>query len=190
VTPEPIFFETPQDFRAWLKKHHASARELIVGYYKTHAVKAGKRSINWPQSVAEALCFGWIDGIRRTIDEDRYTIRFTPRRPDSVWSAINIRLMGELEAAGKMTDAGRAIFEARRDRKSKGYNAQKRTGELDATRVRQFKKNKAAWEYFQSQPPGYRRNVSWWVMQARQEETRARRLSKLIETSATQQRMK
>lgn len=184
------FFETPKAMRAWLKKHHASETELIVGYYKVHCVRAGEKSITWPQSVAEALCFGWIDGIRRTIDEDRYTIRFTPRRKGSKWSAINIRLMGELDAEGRMTDAGRAVFQARKDPGASGYKAQKKDAEFDPARVQTFMKNKVAWEFYQAQPNGYRKMYAWWVMQARQEETRDRRLHKLIEASARKQRLK
>lgn len=183
------FFETPQAMRAWLRKYHAKAAVLIVGYYKSHCVRAGQRSITWPQSVAEALCYGWIDGIRRTIDEDRYTVRFTPRRKGSKWSLINIRLIGELEAEGRMTQAGRAAFASRKDPESKGYKAQKKIGKLDPARLKQFKKNKSAWEFFKAQPPGYQKKLAWWVMQARQDETRDRRLQKLIETSGRQLRL-
>ncbi len=176
--------------RAWLQKHHAKAPVLIVGYYKTHCVRAaGQLSITWPQSVAEALCFGWIDGIRRTLDEDRYTVRFTLRRKGSRWSEINIRLVGELEAEGRMTQAGRAAFESRKNPESKGYKAQKKVAELDPSRVKIFKKSKVAWAFYQAQPPGYQRMLAWWVMQAKQDETRDRRLQKLIETSARQLRL-
>jgi len=178
------FFETPKAMRAWLRKHHTTAEEFLVGYYKSHCVRGGKRSITWPQSVEEALCFGWIDGIRRSVDEDRYTTRCTPRRPTSKWSAVNIRLMGELEAAGRMTDAGRMIFQSRKNPDSLGYKAQKKVGALDPARMKLFKKNKPAWEFFHSQPIGYRKKLAWWVMQAKQDETRDRRLHKLIEVSA------
>lgn len=179
--PSPRFFKTPAAFRAWLKKNHETAEELQVGYYKKHT---GKASITWPESVAQALCFGWIDGIRRSIDEESYMIRFTPRRKSSVWSAINVRMMTELEAAGKMTAAGRATFEARRDPNGSGYTYEQLDCELDAKRLRVFKKNKSAWKFFEAQPPGYRRKARYWVMAAKQDETRDRRLAKLIESSA------
>ena len=185
----PHYFETPNAWRAWLQRHHATTDELRVGFYKSHIVRTGKRSITWPESVAEALCFGWIDGIRKSLDGDRYTIRFTPRRPTSKWSAVNIRLMDELEAAGKMTDAGRAVFQARKDPESKGYKAQKKVGKLDRVRMEQFKKNKAAWAFFRAQPPGYQSKLAWWVMQAKQDETRDRRLHKLIAISAEHRRL-
>ncbi len=186
----PVYFATPAEFRAWLERHHARAPELIVGYYK---VATGRPSMTWPQSVAEALCFGWIDGIRRTVDAESYCVRFTPRRPRSVWSAINIRLVAELEAAGKMTPAGRAAFEARPHKsgpKSRGYRAQKRDGTLDAVTIRAFKKNRRAWAFFEAQPPGYRRTMAWWVMQAKKPETRERRLGALVAASGQGRRLK
>lgn len=190
MSSEPQFFETPAAFRAWLKKHHATAGELIVGFHKVHAVRAGKASITWPESVAEVLCFGWIDGVRKSLDENTYTIRFTPRRATSKWSAVNVRLMAELEAAGKMTDAGRAVFAKRRDAGSSGYKAQKKDGTLDAARLKEFKKHATAWEYYSSQPPGYQRMAAWWVMHAKREETRDQRLRKLIESSESGKRLK
>lgn len=184
-----IYFKTPTEFRAWLKKHHAAAAELHIGFFKTHT---GTPSITWPESVAEALCYGWIDGIRRRVDVDRYSIRFTPRRPKSIWSAVNIRLIAELEAAGRMTDAGRAAFEARPHKSgpnARGYSAQKKDGTLDEARTGTFKRNAAAWAFFQAQPPGYRKAAAWWVMSAKQESTRDRRLKRLIETSAAGNRL-
>lgn len=186
MSTEPQFFSSPAKFRAWLKKNHKKAGELIVGYHKKHT---GKPSLTWPESVAEALCFGWIDGIRRGLDSESYTVRFTPRRPKSKWSAVNIRMVAELEAAGKMTAAGRAVFEARPDPESKGYTAAKKDAALDEASIKVFKKNKAAWEFFEAQPPGYRKNVSWWVVTAKQAETRQRRLAKLIEASAGKKRL-
>ena len=176
--------------RAWLEKNHQKATELLVGFRKRHAVAGGAApSITWPQSVAEALCFGWIDGVRHTIDADRYTIRFTPRRRGSKWSAANIRMMAELEAAGRMTDFGRARFEARKDHDSPGYKAEKKTGTLDQARLREFQTNKPAWKFFVAQPPGYQKEAAWWVMHAKQEETRDRRLTRLIEFSAAGKRL-
>jgi uncharacterized protein YdeI (YjbR/CyaY-like superfamily) len=188
-SPSPHFFETPATMREWLETNHRKATELIVGYYKRHAVGEATPSITWPESVAEALCFGWIDGIRRTVDEDRYTIRFTPRRLGSKWSAVNIRNMEELEAANKMTDAGRAVFEARKDSGSPGYKAQKKVGTLDDTRLSEFKRNEPAWKFFETQPPGYQKAAAWWVMQAKREVTRDSRLATLIECSAAGKRV-
>jgi len=186
---KPQFFATQDAMRTWLERHHRTAPDVFVGYYKRHAVSDSKRSITWAESVAEALCFGWIDGVRKTLDADRYTIRFTPRRSGSRWSAVNIKLIAELESAGKLTDAGRAAFAARKDRDSKGYTAQKKVGAFDEARLRAFKKDKPAWTFFEAQPPGYRKAMAWWVMQAKQEATRDRRLAKVIAASATQQRV-
>jgi uncharacterized protein YdeI (YjbR/CyaY-like superfamily) len=179
-----VFFPSPDAFRAWLREHHQGATELQVGFHKKHT---GKPSMTWPESVAEALCYGWIDGIRRTIDEERYVIRFTPRRKGSVWSAINVRLVAELEAAGRMTAAGRAAFDARP--KTKGYSYERRDAALDAKRAATFRKNRAAWKFFDAQPPGYKRTLSWWVMSAKREEVRDRRLARLMQVSAEGKRM-
>ena len=188
-SPELHFFETPEALRAWLEANHRDARELLVGYHKRHAVRDDVKSITWAESVAEALCFGWIDGARRTLDANRYTIRFTPRRPGSKWSAVNVRLIAELEAANRMTDAGRAVFEARKDRDAPGYKAQKRVGTLDDARLREFQRHHSAWAFFETQPPGYQKAAAWWVMFPKREETRDRRLAKLIEQSAAGKRV-
>lgn len=180
------FFETADSFRAWLRKNHNSAKELHVGYYKKHT---GRPSMTWPESVAVALCFGWIDGIRRRLDDDSYAIRFTPRRPRSQWSAVNVHLMAELEAAGKMTSAGRAVFQARPDPDSDGYTSEENEWALDSPRLRSFKKKKAAWKFFETQPPGYRKKVIGWIMSAKKEETKDRRLAQLVEASATGSRL-
>jgi uncharacterized protein YdeI (YjbR/CyaY-like superfamily) len=189
-SPDPHFFETPAAMRAWLEANHLEAKELHVGYHKRHAVGEATPSITWPESVAEALCFGWIDGVRRTLDGDRYAIRFTPRRPGSKWSAVNIRLMAELEAANRMSDAGRAVFEARKDPGAPGYKAQKKVGTLDEARLVEFRRQEVAWVFFEAQPPGYRNEAAWWVMQAKREETRDRRLAMLIELSAAGKRIR
>lgn len=186
---DPVFFESPAAFRAWLKKHHRTERELFVGYLKVHVVRAGRPSITYQESVKEALCFGWIDGLKGAIDGESYTIRFTPRLATSKWSAVNIRLIGELEAAGKMTDAGRAVFHGRKNPHLPGYTSQKRVGKLDRRRAAAFRKHKAAWKFFQAQPPGYRKTAMWWVMQAKKEETRDRRLEKLIRVSGEGRRV-
>jgi uncharacterized protein YdeI (YjbR/CyaY-like superfamily) len=189
---EPRYFETPAEFRAWLQANHATAAELLVGFHKVHTHSRDRRCITWPQSVAEALCFGWIDGLRRRLDDERYTIRFTPRRKGSVWSAINIRMIATLETAGRMTPAGRAAFDARPHKtgpQAQGYTYQRRNATLPAPFLREFKKNKTAWAFFRAQPPGYRGLVSWWVTSAKQEATRQRRLARLIETSAGGKRL-
>jgi uncharacterized protein YdeI (YjbR/CyaY-like superfamily) len=186
---KPRFFATPAAFRTWLSKHHATATELLVGFHKNHT---GKPSMTWPESVAEALCFGWIDGIRRRLDDSRYTIRFTPRRENSKWSAVNIRLIASLETEGRMTASGRAAFNARPHKtgpKSAGYSYEKREAKLDGVLVNSFKKQKTAWVYFESQPPGYRKKLSWWVMSAKQEQTRTSRLAKLVAACAAGRRL-
>ena len=185
----PRFFETPSEMRTWLQQHHATAVELLVGYHKRHVVAKGKASISWPQSVAEALCFGWIDGIRRSLDKNHYTIRFTLRRSASKWSAVNIHLVAKLKTSGRMTKAGRAVFQARKNPDSKGYKARKKVGTLDNAFLLQFKKHSAAWAFFQAQPPGYQKSAAWWVMQAKQKETRSRRMDRLVRCSAERLRL-
>lgn len=182
----PQFFATHGAFRTWLKRNHAKAGELIVGYYKKGT---GIPSITWPESVAEALCFGWIDGIRRSHDADSYTVRFTPRRKNSQWSAVNIRLVAELEAKGKMTDAGRAVFAARPNPESNGYTHTKREGALSRAFLARFRKNKIAWAFFERQPPGYRKSAAWWVMSAKRDATQERRLVKLMESCLAGKRL-
>lgn len=183
----PTFFRTPADFRAWLEKNHARKTELYVGYYKK---ASGKTGITWQQSVDEALCFGWIDGVRRTVDEQRYTNRFTPRRRGSTWSAVNIARAKELIAEGRMTPAGLAAFEARTgDRISTYSYEQRKNPVLDPAYERALRKNKKAWTFFENSPPSYRKGVIHWVMSAKREETRARRLATLIEDSAAGRRI-
>ena len=180
---KPTFFPTPADFREWLERHHPTAGELLVGFYKKGS---GRPSITWPESVDEALCFGWIDGVRRTIDDESYSIRFTPRRPRSNWSAVNIRRVAELTKLGRMRPAGLRAFEARDPKRSAIYSfeqrkeAQKLSPEYQAT----LEANKKAWAFFQSQAPYYQRTASWWVMSAKKEETRLKRLATLIDDSA------
>jgi len=183
---QPMFFDSAKAFRAWLRTNHKKADELIVGYYKRHT---GRPSMTWPESVAEALCWGWIDGIRRRVDEDRYTIRFTPRRKGSRWSAINVKMVAELEAAGKMTKAGRAAYEARPDSDSPGYTSERRHTELDDKRLRAFQRRTTAWKFFEAQPPSYRAMVINWIMSAKKNETKDRRLKALVESSAAKKRL-
>jgi uncharacterized protein YdeI (YjbR/CyaY-like superfamily) len=180
---EPTFFATPEDWRAWLAEHHATRDELLVGFHK---VGSGRPSITWPESVDEALCFGWIDGVRRRLDDVSYTIRFTPRRPASTWSAVNIRRFGELSAEGRVAPAGEAAFAARRPDRSGvyAYEQTHRTQELSPEYAERLAADPAAAEFFSAQPPWYRRNTSYWVMSAKRAETRERRLQELITDSA------
>jgi uncharacterized protein YdeI (YjbR/CyaY-like superfamily) len=185
---KPIFFATAADFRDWLEAHHTEATELLVGF---HRKKSGRPSMTWPESVDEALCFGWIDGVRRSLGEDSYTIRFTPRKPSSTWSAVNIRRAKELIEAGLMQPAGLAAFERRSDDRSAIYAyEQRRAAKLDAAAEREFRANPCAWEFFSSQPPSYRRNATHWVTSAKRQETRRRRLRTLIEDSAAGRRLR
>ena len=179
---EPTFFATPADFRRWLEANHADCTELLVGFHKKGS---GRPSITWPESVDEALCFGWIDGIRRRIDDDSYSIRFTPRKPRSIWSAVNTRRAGELIEEGLMTPAGHAAFARRDEERSGVYSFERReAAKLDDEQERRFRAAEGAWEWFQTQPPSYRRAALHWVVSAKRAETRERRLATLIEDSA------
>ncbi len=187
LTPTDIqYFPSPAAFRKWLKANHATAAELWVGFHKRHT---DKPSLTWPESVDEALCVGWIDGIRRRIDDDRYVIRFTPRRPGSNWSAVNIRRVPELRAEGRMHPRGEAAFEKHHEGKNSGYTYTKRPDRMAPEYEKVFKRNRKAWKYYEAQPPHYRRAVNHWVMSAKREETRERRLAQLIEDCAAEQWM-
>jgi uncharacterized protein YdeI (YjbR/CyaY-like superfamily) len=177
---KPRFFATQAKWRAWLEKNHASAAELWVGFHKVHT---GKPSISWPQSVDEALCFGWIDGLRRGLDENTYMIRFTPRRSGSAWSKVNLDRVAELTKLGLMHETGLAAF-TRRDPQRAGYTYASHDTPFDDASEKTFRRQRAAWKFFQAQPPGYRRIVTHWVMSAKREETRAKRLAELIADSA------
>ncbi len=180
-------FERPEDFRRWLERHHSSERELWVVYYKK---SSGRASMTWPESVDEALSFGWIDGVRRRIDDERYTIRFTPRRAGSIWSAVNIGRVAVLTDEGRMRPAGRAAFEARREDRSGIYSYERRDEAVFSSAFeKRFRARKRAWAWFEAQPKGYRRNTIRWVMTAKREETRERRLATLIEDSAEERRI-
>ena len=183
---KPKFFPTQTDFRRWLEENHERETELLVGFYK---VGSGKPSMTWSESVDQALCFGWIDGVRRSIDGESYSIRFTPRKPKSVWSAVNIKKVEELTAKGLMRSAGLAAFERRDEDKSRIYAYEKQAAKLSDECEKQFKANKKAWEFFQNQAPSYRKMVIHWVMSAKQEETRQRRLEKLIAESENERRV-
>jgi uncharacterized protein YdeI (YjbR/CyaY-like superfamily) len=184
----PTFFRTAADFRRWLQKHNRTEQEIWVGFYKKDT---GRPSITWPESVDEALCFGWIDGLRKSIDADSYMNRFTPRRKGSIWSAVNTRRMAELIRARRVRAAGRKAFEARDEKKSGVYSFEQRreAAKLDRVREARFKANAAAWTFFQAQPPGYRKMATWFVMSAKQDATRLRRLDILIANSAAGQKL-
>lgn len=179
---KPKFFADAKKFRAWLEKHHASKTELVVGFYKKHT---GKPSITWPESVDEALCFGWIDGVRRRIDDEAYTVRFTPRKPKSTWSNVNIARVAELKKKRRMRAAGLRAFEARTAERSGVYSFERKTeAKLTREAERKLRANKRAAAFFDERPPWYRRAAMHWVISAKREETRQRRLDRLIEDSA------
>lgn len=182
----PKFFKSPTELRKWFKKNHSVKDELWVGYYKKDS---GKPSITWPQSVDEALCFGWIDGIRKSINGVSYKIRFTPRRTKSVWSTINIKRVGELKKLGLMQTAGLKAFDARKDNRSEIYSYEQRQAELIDPYKKIIKKNKQAWEFFNTQSPYYKKTISWWIASAKKEVTRLKRLEKLIQYSAQKKKI-
>jgi uncharacterized protein YdeI (YjbR/CyaY-like superfamily) len=178
---KPTFFATPADFRAWLEEHYDRAQELWVGFHK---VGSGTPSITWPEAVDEALCVGWIDGLRKGIDAVSYTIRFTPRKPRGNWSAVNIKRVAELTNLGRMRPAGLKAFAERTEEKSGIYAYEQRhAAQLDAGYEQQFRANEKAWDFFQAQAPSYRRTAIWWVVSAKKEETRLKRLATLIDCS-------
>lgn len=185
---KPKFFAAPQDFRDWLAANHDQKQEQWVGFYKRDS---GKASITWPESVDVALCFGWIDGLRKSVDSESYMIRFTPRKPASTWSAVNIRRVGELKESGLMHASGLKAFEARDEKKSVLYSYEQRsTAQLGEGFEKRFKANKKAWEFFQAQPPWYRRTSTFWVVSAKKEETRLKRLDRLIKDSAARRTLR
>ncbi len=178
---KPAFFATPSEFRAWLEERHDSALELWVGFCKK---SSGKPNISYPEAVDQALCFGWIDGVRKGIDHLRYTIRFTPRKPRSTWSAVNVKRAKELIELGLMRPIGLRAFRERALERSGIYSYEQRNAaRLDDAHEQQFRANTRAWRFFQSQPPWYRRTAIWWVVSAKKEETRLKRLAALIENS-------
>jgi len=180
------FFRTPADFRKWLEKYHGSHRELWVGYYKTGS---GKASMTWPESVDEALCFGWIDGLRKRVDASSYTIRFSPRRATSIWSAVNIKRAQELTARGRMRPAGLRAFAKRKEYRSGIYSYEQRSATLVEPYAARLKKNRAAWKFFRAQPPYYQKTMNWWVVSAKREATRLKRLNRLEDDSARGRRV-
>lgn len=184
---KPTFFPTPAGFRTWLAKNHSKATELLVGLHKKGS---GRPSVTWPESVDQALGFGWIDGIRKRIDDDSYTIRFTPRRRRSIWSAVNIKRAGQLEKSGLMKPAGLEAFAAKKPNRSGIYSYEQRRATLPPPYAERLKKNKTAAGFFDAQSPWYRKTLAWWIVSARKEETRLLRLKKLIEESAQGRRLR
>lgn len=176
--PRPIFFATPNEFRSWLEKNHAQAREQWIGF---HRKSTGRASMSWPESLDEALCFGWIDGLRKSIDDKRYMIRFTPRKTTSTWSAVNVGRVASLTSDGRMQPAGAAAFQNRKEAKSGIYAYEQR--EVDALEPgaeKQFRANAKAWKYFQARPASYRKTAIWRVVSGKKAETRQKRLEILI----------
>jgi len=182
----PTFFESLSKLHEWLEQNHGSAQELSVGFHKK---TSGIRSITYQEALDEALCFGWIDGVRRNLDDTSYTIRFTPRKPKSVWSAVNIKRAHELIAAGRMTPVGLAAFEKRDEQRARQYSYDRESVEFDDASEKAFRANEKAWAFFRAQPRGYQRLHTWWVVSAKREETRAKRLAVLIEASAEGRRL-
>ena len=178
---KPRFFPSPSDWHAWLEEHHEEHDELWVGFHKKDS---GKPSITWPEAVDGALCFGWIDGVRKSLNETSYVIRFTPRRPRSVWSAVNIKRVAALTRMGRMRPPGVQGFEKRTGNRSEIYAYEQRKGaKLGGVYETTFRANKSAWEFFRAQPRWYQRTASWWVISAKKEETRLKRLAQLIKDS-------
>ena len=177
---KPTFFESAADFRRWLDAHHATAPELLIGFYK----RAAGRGLTYPEALDEALSFGWIDGIRKRVDADRYTIRFTARRSGSIWSTVNIRRVSVLIEQRRMKPSGLRAFQERDERKTRQYSYERQVATLDPKLAATLRSNAKASAFFNAQPPGYQRIVTHWVMSAKKEETRARRLTVLIDHSA------
>lgn len=181
-----VFFKSAAELRRWLQKNHAGVGELWIGFYKKGA---DRRGVTYTEALDQALCFGWIDGIRKAVDAGSYTIRFTPRRPGSIWSLVNTRRVRELRKRGLMHAAGLRAFQERDPEKSERYSYEQRTRGLSPIYERKFRAHRAAWTFFQAQPPGYRRTAGWWVVSAAREETRLRRLDQLIADSAQGRRL-
>jgi uncharacterized protein YdeI (YjbR/CyaY-like superfamily) len=181
MTSKPRFFASPAAWRAWLEKHHDKEAEVSVGFYKR---KSGRTSITWPESVDGALCFGWIDGVRHGINELSYKIRFTPRKTRSIWSAINVSRVAELSTLGLMHPAGLAAFQKREEKRSGIYAyEQRKSAKLPALYEGKFRANRLAWKFFRAQAPWYQRTCTWWVISAKKEETKSKRLTALIDDS-------
>jgi uncharacterized protein YdeI (YjbR/CyaY-like superfamily) len=180
------FFQTQDDFMAWLENQHTVLKEQWIGYYKK---ATGQPSISYQESVDAALCYGWIDGLKMAIDGERYAIRFTPRKPTSTWSAVNMRRVAELQALGKMKSAGMQAYQLRRENKSGIDSYEQRSADLDSPHIDRLQQNQSAWEFYQAQSNAYRRAANWWVVSAKTETTRLKRLDQLIACSAEGQKI-
>jgi len=183
---QPKFFTSPEKFRHWLERNHDSAIEMLVGFHKK---SSAKKSVTYAEALDEALCFGWIDGIRKNLNETSYTIRFTPRKTSSIWSLVNVRHVERLQKEGRMQPAGIEAYERRAPERTGIYSFENRPRELSPEYEKTFRQNKAAWKFFQEQPPGYKRLMVFRTMSAKKEETRLRRLQQLIESSEKGVRM-
>ena len=182
----PKYFKSASEFRRWLEAHHDSASELVVGFYR---VETGKPTMTWTEAVREALCFGWIDGLVKRVDDARYTRRFTPRKPGSIWSSVNVRHVESLTKEGRMHPAGLAAFRALRENRSGVYSFEQRLVELPDPFVSQLRGDDVAWAYWQSLPASYRRTVTWWVISAKQDVTRHKRCATLVAHCARRERI-
>ena len=183
---DPVFFASSAEFRSWLESNHASAAELVVGFYNKGS---GRGGVTYAEAVDGALCFGWIDGVRRSLGAESFTNRFTPRRSRSIWSAVNIARVAELRGLGLMAPAGLAAFEGRDLTRAGLYSFEQAAVAFDPTQQESFRQDGLAWAYFEAQPAGYRKAATWWVVSAKQEATRARRLAKLMEDSLAGRRL-
>jgi uncharacterized protein YdeI (YjbR/CyaY-like superfamily) len=186
ILGNPIHFRSQAAFRAWLKKHHRSVPSLVVRIARNHAAALG---MTYAQALDEALCFGWIDGVRRRLDGDSFTVRFGPRKPRSIWSRVNVRHVERLIDAGRMTEAGLATFQAREESRTGIYSFEQRQTALSRRYQAIFRENRLGWTYFQDEAPWYRRTSSFWVMSAKRPETQQRRLALLIACSRKGQRI-
>jgi uncharacterized protein YdeI (YjbR/CyaY-like superfamily) len=185
-TPDPVFFSSVRAFRSWLAKNHATHSELWLGMYKK---ASGKSGITYKEALDEALCYGWIDGVRKSLDGDSFVQRFTPRKAKSYWSAVNTRRANELIAEKRMAPPGLKAFEARDRELTARYSFEREEPSFDASQLKAFKANRKAWEFFEEQPPGYRRLATFYVTSAKKPETRAQRLDRVISTSAARKRI-
>jgi uncharacterized protein YdeI (YjbR/CyaY-like superfamily) len=186
MSAKPVFFKSSMDFRTWLAKNHAQAKEMWVGFYKS---SSGKNGITYAEALDEALCYGWIDAVRKSIDGDRWTIRFTPRKPASIWSVINIGHVRRLTKSGRMKPSGLNAFVRRDKKKSRIYSYEAKNAPFDATHERRFKADKKAWRFFATQAPSYQKVARWWIAWAKQDETKLQRLNKLIEASRRKEKL-
>jgi len=183
---KPRFFATPAELRRFLRAHHASSQEQWIGFYKR---ASGRPSVTYKQALDEALCHGWIDGVRKSLDAERWMIRFSPRRPRSFWSQVNLKRMAELLAAGQVSAAGKRVYEARERRPRTGYSYENRPKRLAPAREKAFRAEAAAWAFFAAQAPSYQRAAFFWIEGAAKDETKARRLASLIEVSRRGERL-